>query len=80
METGDAGGLAPGAPAAGNGLSALQRSPGTCLPDPAEQAKGASTSLEFAMKEPRLWKRERLRGPARMSEAMPENGKWRLPS
>lgn len=38
METGDAGGLAPGAPAAGSGLSALRRSPGTCLLDPAEQA------------------------------------------
>lgn len=39
METGDASGLAPGAPAAGSGLGALRGSPGTCLPRRAGQAE-----------------------------------------
>lgn len=85
METGDASGLAPGAPALGSGLSALRRSPGTCLPGGAGQAEVKGPGYRSG-RQPRVHiegtkavestSAKRLRGPARtarMSEARPEN-------
>lgn len=85
METGDAGGLAPGAPAVGSGLSALRGSPGTSLPGGTGQAEvggrghGRGRRPRVPLEGPKAVESasaKRLCGPARtarMSEARPEN-------